>query len=61
MLTYARYKYKNDVMGKVLGTEWYLVTSERMTYYPSGRHNTLIINGYAVKAKHCDVVQIFIK
>ena len=59
--TYARYKYNNDVTGRRIGGRWLLVTEEYIRWYPSGRHNTLIVGGWAVKACHCEIVQVFVK
>lgn len=57
--TYARYKYTKDLTAKMVGNEWHEVTKEEMRYYPSGRKNTVVINGVAVKADHCEIVQVF--
>ena len=59
--TYARYKYTTDLTAKRVGNDWHEVTKEYVQYYPSGRHNTLVICGCAVKARHCEIVQVFIK
>ncbi len=56
--TYARYRYNNDVTGRRIGGRWLLVTKEDAMWDPSGRHNTLIIGGWAVKACHCESVQV---
>lgn len=61
LITYARYNYTNDVAGRQLGNRWYKVTKEYLQYYPSGRQTTLIIGGCAVKARHCEIVQVFVK
>ena len=58
MKTYARYKYTTDYTAKRIGTGWHIVEKEYVQYYPSGRHNTLVINGCAVKACHCEIVQV---
>ena len=61
LITYARYIYTNDFIGKKLNNKWYKVSKEYMTWYPSGRHTTLVIDGVAVKARHCEIVQVFTK
>lgn len=61
METYARYIYTQDMTAKRVGNGWHKVTKEYMMYYPSGRQNTLVINGVAVKARHCEVVQVITK
>ena len=61
MKTYARYIYTKDLTAKLVGNEWHEVTKEFMQYYPSGRHNTVVINGMAIKARHCEIVQVFVK
>ena len=58
LVTYARYKYTQDLTGRRLGKGWHKVTKEYIQWYPSGRHNTVVINGCAVKACHCEVVQV---
>lgn len=59
MKTYARYIYTTDYTAKRVGNGWHEVTKEYMMYYPSGRQNTVVINGVAVKARHCEIVQVF--
>lgn len=61
MITYARYIYTTDFTAKRVGNQWHKVTKEYVQYYPSGRHTTIVINGVAVKARHCEIVQVFIK
>lgn len=61
MITYARYIYTTDLTAKRVGNQWHEVTREYVQYYPSGRHTTIVINGVAVKARHCEIVQVFIK
>lgn len=61
MITYARYIYTTDLTAKRVGNQWHKVTKEYVQYYPSGRHTTIVINGVAVKARHCEIVQVFIK
>lgn len=59
MKTYARYIYTWDMTAKRVGNGWHEVTKEYMMYYPSGRQNTVVINGVAVKARHCEIVQVY--
>ena len=59
MKTYARYIYTQDMTAKRVGNGWHEVTKEYMMYYPSGRQNTVVINGVAVKARHCEIVQVY--
>ena len=61
MKTYARYIYTTDLTAKRVGNQWHEVTKEFTQYYPSGRHTTIVINGVAIKARHCEIVQVFIK
>ena len=59
MKTFARYIYTQDITAKRVGNGWHEVTKEYMMRYPSGLHNTVVINGVAVKARHCELVQVF--
>lgn len=59
MKTYARYNYTFDFAGQKLGGKWYEVEAEKMVCYPSGKRNTLILNGIGVKADHCEIIQVF--
>ena len=61
MATYARYNFTTGWEATKIGTGWHLVTNERIMYTPSGRHTYITINGVAVKARHCEVVQVFTK
>ena len=61
MATYARYNFTTGWEASKIGTGWHLVTNERIMYTPSGRHTYITINGVAVKARHCEVVQVFTK
>lgn len=62
MKMYAKY-HKSAVLYpyNVLGDNWYPITDERIVYYPSGKHNTITINGIPVKAKYCTIVYVFDK
>ena len=59
--TYARYIYTTDYTAKRVGNGWHEVTKEYMMYYPSGRHLTIVIDGIAIKARHCEIVQVFVR
>lgn len=61
MKTYARYKYTNSWEAKLIGCGWHEITAEYTKYYPSGKHLTVIVNGLAVKARECELVQVFDK
>lgn len=61
MKTYARYTYTADYTAKRIGNGWLEVTKEYMMCYPSGRQNTLVIGGMSVKARHCEIIQVFEK
>ena len=55
--TYARYIFK-DATARLIGNGWHEITEEKSKYFPSGRHIVVIINGYAIKASHCEIVQV---
>ena len=59
MKTYARYIYTQDMTAKRIGNEWIEVTQEYVMYYPSGRQSVVVLRGIAVKARHCEIVQVF--
>lgn len=59
--TYARYTYTTDYTAKRVGNCWHEVTKEYMMYYPSGRQLTIVIDGIAIKARHCEIVQVFVR
>ena len=59
MKTYARYTYTNDSTARMIGNGWHIVEKEYIKHYPSGKHNTITINGVSVKAKYCEIVQVF--
>jgi hypothetical protein len=59
--TYARYTYTTDYTAKRVGNDWHEVTKEYMMYYPSGRQLTIVIDGIAIKARHCEIVQVFVR
>lgn len=57
--TYAQYNYTNDSTARMIGLGWHEITREYTQYRPSGKHTIIVINGVAVKAKYCTVVQVF--
>ena len=61
MATYARYNFTTGREANKIGEGWHLVTNEKTLRTPSGVHQYITINGVAVKARHCEVVQVFTK
>ena len=61
MSTYAKYNFTKGWEAEKIGEGWHLVTSEKTRRTPSGTHQYITINGVAVKARHCVVVQVFTK
>ena len=61
MKTYARYNFTKGWEAEKIGEGWHEVTAERTMRTPSGLNNYITINGVSVKARHCEVVQVFIK
>ena len=61
MATYAKYNFKVGFEAQRIGGGWHLVTNSRMQRTPSGLHEYVTINGVSVKARHCEVVQVFVK
>lgn len=61
MSTYAKYNFTKGWEAEKIGEGWHLVTNERTMCTPSGVHQYITINGVAVKARHCVVVQVFTK
>ena len=59
MKTYARYIYTQDMTAKRIGNGWIEVTQEYVMYYPSGRQSVVVLQGVAVKARHCEIIQVF--
>ncbi len=57
--TYARYTHTNDVTSRRIGNGWIEVDREYMMWYPSGRQNTLVLKGWAVKARYCEIVTVY--
>ena len=61
MKTYAKYIYTAGWEAQKIGTGWHKVTNERMMRTPSGLNNYITINGVSIKARHCEIVQVFAK
>ena len=55
--TYARYRYHDGTVN-LIGNDWHEITEEKTKYFPSGRHNVVMIKGIAIKARDCEIVQI---
>ena len=56
--TYARYTYTKDITAKMIGNGWIEVEREMVKYFPSGRHNVVVIKGMIIKARDCEIVQV---
>lgn len=61
MKTYARYNFSTGWEANKIGEGWHEVTNSKMLRTPSGLHEYITINGVSVKARHCEVVQVFVK
>ena len=61
MATYARYNFTTRWEANKIGEGWHLGTNEKTLRTPSGVHQYITINGVSVKARHCEVVQVFTK
>lgn len=61
MKTYARYIYTTGWEAERIGTGYHEVTASRMLRTPSGLNEYITINGVSVKARHCEIVQVFVK
>lgn len=61
MKTYAKYNFTTGWEANKIGEGWYEVTNERTMRTPSGTHQYITINGVSVKARYCEVVQVFTK
>ena len=59
MSTYARYNFTIGREAEKIGADWHLVTNEYTMRTPSGVRQYITINGVSVKARHCEVVQVF--
>lgn len=61
MKTYARYIYTVGWEAERIGAGYHEVTASRMLRTPSGLNEYITINGVSVKARHCEIVQVFVK
>lgn len=61
MATYARYNFTTGREARCIGQGWFLVTNEKTLRTPSGIHQYITINGISVKARHCEIVQVFMR
>lgn len=61
MKTYAKYNFTVGWEANKIGSGWHRVTKEVTLRTPSGINQYVTINGVAVKARHCTVVQVFTK
>lgn len=61
MKTYARYIYTTGWEAERIGAGYHEVTASRMIRTPSGLNEYITINGVSVKARHCEIVQVFVK
>lgn len=61
MKEYARYKYTTGWEANRIGVGYHEVTASKMLRTPSGLNEYITINGVSVKARHCEIVQVFVK
>lgn len=61
MKEYARYKYATGWEADRIGPGYHEVTASKMLRTPSGLNEYITINGVSVKARHCEIVQVFVK
>lgn len=61
MKEYARYKYTIGWEADRIGPGYHEVTASKMLRTPSGLNEYITINGVSVKARHCEIVQVFVK
>ena len=61
MKEYARYKYTTGWEASRIGTGYHEVTASKMLRTPSVLNEYITINGVSVKARHCEIVQVFVK
>lgn len=61
MKEYARYKYTTGWEADRIGAGYHEVTASKMLRTPSGLNEYITINGVSVKARHCEIVQVFVK
>jgi len=61
MKEYARYKFTTGWEADRIGAGYHEVTASRTLRTPSGLHEYITINGVSVKARHCEIIQVFAK
>ena len=61
MKEYARYKYTTGWEADRIGPGYHEITASKMFRTPSGLNEYITINGVSVKARHCEIVQVFVK
>ena len=61
MKEYARYKYTTGWEAERIGVGYHEITASKMLRTPSGLNEYITINGVSVKARHCEIVQVFVK
>lgn len=61
MKEYAKYKYTTGWEADRIGPGYHEVTASKMLRTPSGLNEYITINGVSVKARHCEIVQVFVK
>lgn len=61
MKEYARYKYTTGWEADRIDPGYHEVTASKMLRTPSGLNEYITINGVSVKARHCEIVQVFVK
>lgn len=61
MKTYARYLFTTGWEATKIGSGWHEVTNSKHMRTPSGMNEYITLNGVSVKARFCEVVQVFDK
>lgn len=61
MKTFAKYKFTKDWTAQRIGNDWLEVTNEYQQFTPSGLNNYVVIGGVGVKARFCEIIQVFEK
>ena len=61
MKEYAKYKYTTGWEADRIGPGYHEVTASKMLRTPSGLNEYITINGVSIKARHCEIVQVFVK
>ena len=59
MKEYARYKFHTGWEAEILGEGWHEVTKTTTMRTTSGLNQYITINGVSVKARFCEIVQVF--